>query len=145
MREFATTDDMDIVQGMEKLSMIPSLESYVHAICNEERELTNSDPVVGLSGSNIDAAISFGAQTSDSDGLDSEDFDDFEDSDLDDCVDCDDDGYFEKDDHEEMAITSKLDGDGLSPMDRINMWDDAELELDYYDDKNGGSPDEDFY
>ena len=42
-------------------------------------------------------------------------------------------------------MPSKLDGDGLSPMDRINMWDDAELELDYYDDDNGGSPDEDFY
>lgn len=145
MREFATTDDTDIAQNIEELSTIPSFESFVNAVCNEERELTNSDPVVGLSGSNVDAAISFGAQTSDSDELDSEDFDDFEDSDLDDCVGCIDDEDEYEDDHEELSVPSKLDGDGLSPMDRINMWDDAELELDYYDDDNGGSPDEDFY
>jgi hypothetical protein len=71
--------------------------------------------------------------------LDSEDFDDFEDSDFDDCIGCDDDEYEE--DHEELSVPAKIDGYGLSPMDRINMWDDAELELDYYDDD--GSPDED--
>lgn len=141
MREFATTDSVDIAQNMEELSTIPSLESFVNAICNEERELVNSDPVVGLSGSNVDTAISFGTQTSDSDELNSGDFDDFEDSDFDDCIGCNDD---DEDDHEELSVPAKIDGNGLSPMDRINMWDDAELELDYYDDDNGGSPDEDY-
>lgn len=73
-----------LVVGIEDLDGIPDLDKGTDELCEAYAELMNSDPIAGITGNDIDAAIAFGTKDTPEEisGMDSEEYD--EDDDVDD-------------------------------------------------------------